>query len=452
MSTTIRVSHDVVTALSGIGLLTARMVHAQQVPVTAFVHVSVIPMDRERVLRDYTVLVRGDRIVALGPASRVVIPDSAASVDGTGKYLMPGLADMHAHFGMYANFKGLGASWLLNSKVDAADMLFTFVANGVTTVRDMHSGPSADGDHWMLRLRQQIATGELLGPRVYTAGDPVYASPGAAAQSVVALKAAGYDYVKYYSNKGNSIYDSTVAAAQRAGLPFASHAPLPDEGGLPLAFKDRWNSIEHLFGYFEYAEELEGWRSRDSVHSRPVAAATLRRIAQEVKQTGVWTCPTLAYGLWARDVIEREMPAKPTPSVAFYRQLVKALQDAGAGLILGTDAVFSDGSLAWSGFAIHQELEALVAAGLTPYQALATGTTNVARFLGTSDSTGTVAAGKRADLVLLKGNPLADIHNTAALAGVMVGGRWLPRGELEEYGLLGPMNLQIGMLKRAVWR
>ncbi len=445
---------------------TPAAVRAQtQAPVTAFVHVSVIPMDRERILEDHTVLVQGDRITGLGPASSIAIPDGAVRVDGTGKFLMPGLADMHAHLAED------GTGRRLNTRVDVADMLFTFVANGVTTIRDMHSGPGHNGDAWMPALRARIAKGEVLAPRIYAAGDPDYSSPAAAAKSVAALEAAGYDYVKYAWNQPE-IYDSVVAAARRVRLPVVGH--LPYEVGVPHVLHDRWASIEHLYGYLEYIKGFDDWwGTRSNLPDRlealqePVADTTLRRLVQEVKLAGVWNCPTLAY-------VELSLRAygldeQAALSAAFYPRLTKALHDAGAELLLGTDANFMGGTLQWSGFVVHRELESLVAAGLTPFQALATGTTNAARFLGVEDSTGTIIVGKRADLVLLKGNPLVDIRQTTALAGVMVGGRWLPRAVLEERveqtrsapikavgdastGMGDTLAMQMQQLVRQTWR
>ncbi len=421
---------------------------------TAFVNVTVIPMDRERVLPGQTVLVQGDRIIALGPAGRVAVPAGATRIAGRGRFLLPGLADMHVHLG-YQN----------TGKENIADILLALVANGVTTVRDMHSGGPQS---WQLALRRRVVAGELLGPRIYTAGDPDVSSPAAAAQSAVALKAAGHDFAKV--NGSELVYDSLVVAARRVGLPLGGH-------GLTGALRDRWASIEHLDGYVEKTFECAAPEPRPD----PVAARTpgprppeppecaswswatdstgrlnparLRALAHATRQAGVWGCPTLA--VW-----ERTLPQ----ALDRVLQVVKALHDAGAGLLLGTD--MHSGAV-FPGFAIHRELELLVEAGLTPYQALATGTRNVAAFLGTLDSTGTLAVGKRADLVLLRGNPLRNIRHTAALAGVMVGGQWLPRAELERrleaaqpvvWWSSGdeadsvPYNVQLRMARRWLWR
>ncbi len=271
-------------------------------------------------------------------------------------------------------------------------------------------------------LRQRIAAGELLGPRIYATGDPDKGGKLEGwAKSIEALKAAGYDFVKLYANERPD-YDSIVMVARRVGLPVVGHIPF--EVGLTGVLADRWASIEHLTNYAEYGKTLAKLEPEDS--DSLVPEATIREMAAATRQAGVWNCPTLTR-------IEVLASSSDRPFV-FWRRMVKALQDAGAGLLLGSDAAFkgvTDDYYPLGGEGAHRELEALVAAGLTPYQALEAGTRNVARFLGTEDSTGTVAVGKRADLILLNANPLANIRHSTALAGVMLGGRWLPKAELD---------------------
>ncbi len=436
--------------------------------ITALVHVTVVPMDRERLLRDQTVVVEGARITALGPADRVRVPAGARRIDGRGKFLIPGLADMHVHIGFGAGPADTGNR----------ETLFLYLANGITTVRDMHSG-GADSPQRM--FRDQIAAGQVLGPRVYTAGDPVFSSDTAAARTTAALKAAGHPFVKIYGFE-RPVYDSVVAVAVRVGLRLVGH--VPDSVGLKAVLADHWASVEHLTGYPEYlagasligvvpkAEKLlkATWMQPEF----RLDAAKLRAIARVTRQAGVWNCPTLllvaAYNDPERpahvrtrtdaDALSAALQTSWYQSLqrvtarlsAFQLQITKALHDAGAGLLLGTDSG-GDGPDIPPGFRIHRELQLLVQAGLTPYEALATGTRNVATFLGTSDSTGTVAVGKRADLVLLDRNPLADIRATAGPAGVMVGGQWLPRAEidarLDAWQTHGVFDL--GAVRRVLW-
>jgi len=392
--------------------------------VVAFVDVSVIPMDRERVLAHQTVLVRGGRIVALGPVRQVPVPAAAARVDGRGKFLIPGLADMHAHLDMTP-------SLFADTALVAAE-LFSYVAGGVTTVRDMHSG---NAESPLLRLRQQVAAGAPLGPRIYTAGDALGLSVASLAGKIAALKAAGHDFLKVYAPPPPA-YDTVMAAAARVGLRVVGHVPDEVAGELPKVLRG-WASVEHLTGYLSYMG-LPWWGDLTGGHDDSSAAwrqpgyqldqARLRELAVATQRAGVWNCPTIITYVLLVKGWSAVNPTGASDTIFFNvsGQIVKALQDAGAGLLLGTDMNF-DIMLPQivPGAAVHEELRQLVRAGLTPYQALATGTRNVAAFLGTLDSAGTVAVGKRADLVLLGANPLDDIGHTTALAGVMVSGRWL---------------------------
>jgi imidazolonepropionase-like amidohydrolase len=365
--------------------------------VTAFVDVAVVPMDTERVLPGQTVLVEGGRITALGPASQVKVPAGAVRVDGRGKYLMPGLADMHTHLIM-----------ALRTNQDDADlerrMLF-FVATGVTTIRNLdHQTPKKAGER-ILRLRARAAAGKIVSPQIYTSS--AWRAYGAAdnaklediAPAVAAYKAAGYDFLKIYSWDKDAVFDSLMAATRRVGLPVVGHIPTGVSVRRALAAGMR--SFEHNYGYFD--------KSPGGAKFEP--EVTTEELATLTKNAGTWNCPT--YFWWHPD----------------RGRINKVLQDAGAGLLLGTDALSNDASYLPK---VHEHLAALVQhAQLTPYQALVTGTRNVAQYFGTLDSTGAVAVGKRADLVLLAGNPLEDIKNTAQQAGVMLGGRWLSREELD---------------------
>ncbi len=424
-----------------------------QTAVTAFVDVTVIPMDRERVLARQTVLVRGDRIVALGPAQQVSVPTGAARIDGRGKYLMPGLADMHAHvpgvIGLVRAMQRAGGDAFATvfsdeERLEAERMLFLYAAAGVTTVRIMHGGPD------VLALRARAAAGELVSPRIYTS-TPMLVPTESAADIAAMAKAAGYDLLKTYGMSG-VLLDSLVAGARRVGIPIAGHAPEGDHA-FEAAIRAGYTSIEHLTGF------NGTWLLPD----RAIDTMDLRRSAEALSQARVWSCPTqmvngFNVGYFTADTLadwpemryvtdtalqqwkERwnvpesthrslgERPRKGIQWMNVYRQMIKALHDAGAGLLLGTDASVPG---IMPGFAAHRELDELVKAGLTPYEALATGTRNVAAYFGTLDSTGTIAIGKRADLVLLAGNPLTDIHQTTRRAGVMLGGRWFSQKEIE---------------------
>jgi imidazolonepropionase-like amidohydrolase len=380
--------------------------------VTAFVDVNVIPMDTERMLSHQTVLVEGGRITALGPSTKVLVPAGATRIEGHGKFLMPGLADMHAHIANTYSEPEVYDTAKIESE------LRQLVARGITTIRNVNPH-SSKGSATLLRFRARAAAGELVSPRIYTAGSLWGSSYGSAdmqrlrpeeiAGYVTALQAAGYDFIKPYFENAE-VFDSVAAAARRVGIPLMGHVPFAVTVERALAVGMR--SIEHLEGYFRYDATQRRYLPPDTTQIPALVAATRR--------AGAWNCPTLhvferGYELARRDSTKLR---KWEAEMLLRRRFVKALQDGGAGLLLGTDLTILNTP-------IHHELAALVRAGLTPYQALATGTKNVAIFFGTLAESGTVAVGKRADLVLLTGNPLEDVAATKALAGVMLGGRWL---------------------------
>ena len=413
--------------------------------VLAFERVNVVPMDRERVLPDQTVVIRGDRIAAIGPVGQTPVPAGAMRVEGGGHYLIPTLAEMHAHIP-----SGQAAA-------QAERVLFLYVANGIGTIRSMLGDPA----HF--RLRERAARGEIIGPAMYLSG-PSFSgqtapTPAAAAARVDEQKKAGDDLLKIHPGVPRTAFDALAAAADRAAIRFAGHVPA--DVGLQRALEAKYSTIDHLDGYIE-ALARPGAPASESFGINLPAHVDESRIPPLVAQTkaaGTWNVPTqiLIENWYGPDDIEtmRSWPemrhAAPgqvdqwvaakrknlqaysadqrARFITLRRRLIKALHDGGTGLLLGSDAPQT-----WNvpGFSIHRELATYVAAGLTPYQALATGTRNVAAHTGTLDRSGTIEAGKRADLVLLQANPLQDIRNTSRIAGVMIGGRWLPKTELDK--------------------
>ncbi len=419
--------------------------------VVAFVDVTVIPMDRERTLRGQTVVVRGDRIVAMGPSGRVKIPAGGRKIDGRGKFLIPGLAEMHAH---------IPGGQVPDSLVERT--LFLFVSRGVTTIRGML------GDPRHLGLRSRVARGELLSPTIYTSGPSLNGNsvptPGAAARIVPEQKAAGYDFLKIHPGINGEVFDTLVAAAQRAGIRLAGHVPL--EVGLERALEAQYATIDHLDGYVEAmvrkdapvtAAESQFFGLNLGAH---IDDSKLPTLVEATREAGVRNVPTqvlmenllsgesvgalaqrpemryvspATLSHWAEEkksILEEtgSSPESARRVMDVRRRLIKALHTAGAGLLLGSDApqIYNV-----PGFSIHRELQSLVAAGLSPYQALETGTRNVAVFFGTLPKTGTIAVGKRADLILLDANPLVDVRNTTRQSGVMLRGRWLPKAQID---------------------
>jgi imidazolonepropionase-like amidohydrolase len=440
-------------------LLAAAVATAPQgVEPVAFTDVTVVSLESDRVLPGQVVVVEGGRIASLGPADRVRIPRTLRRIDGRGRFLMPGLVDTHIHI------------WPEESDAASAEKEFLLLlAHGVTTARVMIGQP----EH--LRLREQIARGELLGPTLYVAGPPLGVAPGEipgapelktpedAARAVAAQKQAGYDAVKVLDGLGRAEYDAAVKEAREAGLPVVGH--VPGEVGLEHALASRQDSIDHLSGYLEaLIRDDSPLKGQKALRLRDVIPALdeskMGPLARATRAAGVANVPTLFFwrALFSLDTPEdlrkrpglefvparkieewseqrRKMLANATSTratMARYHalrdRLTKALGDAGARVLLGTD---SPDFFNVPGVAALEELKLLVGAGLTPCQTLRAGTADAAAFLGGAEEFGTVAVGRRADLILLEANPLQDVRNVARRAGVMVRGRWLPEAELQ---------------------
>lgn len=412
----------------------------------AFVDVTVVPMDRDRVLENQTVLVDGERITRIGPAAEVEIPEGAVRIEGDGLYLMPGLAEMHAHI------PGSNAprSYLENT-------LFLYVANGITTIRGMLGEPAH------LELREQADRGEILAPRIYTSGPSLngnsVGSPERAREMVREQAEAGYDFLKLHPGLSRAAFDAIDATADELGMPYAGHVSL--DVGLARTLAAEQATIDHLDGYVEAMAGPPHAENSSFFGLNLVGEADLDelpRLADETVEAGVWNVPTQALfpdflgdpdellrrpelryvstrqaREWAGSV--RQMASNPSFSaddgrrfLELRRRILKSLHDAGAGILLGSDApqVFNV-----PGFSMHEELAEYVQAGLSPYEALRTGTVEVARFYGVTDERGAVAEGMVADLVLVRENPLEDVGNVRDPAGVMLRGRWLSGDEIE---------------------
>ena len=450
-------------ALLAAACLCARTAGAQEV--VAFTNVSVIPMDRERVLPAQTVIVRGGRIAEIGPAASVRVPAGALRVDGAGKYLLPGLHDMHAH---------LFSDGAVPDSL-APDELRIMLANGVTTARLMMGTPE------QLVLRRRVAAGEVPGPTLYLAspqlagrryGEPffnglVVADPEQARAAVRQVADAGYDYVKLTIFITPAVYDAITDEARRRNIRVVGH--VEPAVGLARALA-AGQQIEHLDSYFEavladgapvtssvtnyFIYRAANWESLDWLSD-----AKIDSVARETARAGVWNSPTLTFfaRAFGTGQPEDEVRARPDFAVipdslagpmwrgrAFFwdnpptearrrryvearNRLVRSIWQAGGRILAGSDTPELFLVYGWT---LHRELESLVAAGLTPYAALEAATRNPAEWLGTLAESGTVEPGKRADLVLLDANPLDDIRGTQRIAGVMRAGRWHPAAEL----------------------
>lgn len=419
---------------------------------TAFVGVNVLPMDSERTLRDQTVIIRDGRVAEIGPAASMQVPAGAQRINADGKFLIPGFAEMHAHIPPPQANEQFGATYV-------EDILFLYLANGVTTLRGMLGHPSH------LVLRERAAKGEIWSPRIRTSGPSLngqsVASPEAAVRMVAEQKAAGYDLVKLHPGLTRAEFDSIDAAADRAGLPYGGH--VSEDVGLRRALEAGQSSVDHLDGYVDAllpyppAPGTAGFFGLALIDR--AERSRLPALARATRDAGVWNVPTQsliehltgpepAEALAQRPEMRYMPPATVkqwvaakqqilgspgfTPAagrnfIQLRRDIIGALHAAGAGLLLGSDApqVFNV-----PGFAIHHELPMMVASGLSPFEALVAGTRSPAEYFGEAADWGTVQPGRRADLVLLDANPLQNVANASRIAGVMMGGRWLDAGQI----------------------
>jgi imidazolonepropionase-like amidohydrolase len=412
---------------------------------TAFVGVSALPMDKEAVLTDQTVIVRDGKIDSIAPAAKAQIPAGAIRIDGKGKFLMPALAEMHAHI------PGGKAP-----DTDVERTLFLYAANGITTIRGML------GDPRHLTYRERAATGEIVSPRIYTSGPSFNAKSAAtvevAVESVIAQKKAGYDLLKIHPGVPRDVFDALAAKADELKIPFAGHVPAAV--GLARALEAGYASIDHLDGYVEAMAKNPATPSQffGTNLVNDLDESKLPALVSATKAAGVWQVPTQVLldnllnevstdALAARPEMKYMPPetiknwvaqkqnflkipeAERAKFLALRRRLIKSLYDAGVPFALGSDA-----PQFWNvpGFSAHRELRSMVDAGLTPYQALRTGTVNVGVYFKTESTTGTLSAGKRADLLLLDANPLQNIDNSTKIAGVMVNGRWMSKADIDK--------------------
>jgi imidazolonepropionase-like amidohydrolase len=407
---------------------------AQGERVVAFTNVSVVPMDTERVLADQTVVVRGDRIVSVGPAARAQFPAGATRIDGRGKFLLPGLAEMHGHVPPP------------NAPAGAVEnTMFLYVAGGITTVRGMLGAPG------QLALRERARRGEIVGPTLYLAGPSFNGNsvnaPADAERMVREQKAEGWDLLKVHPGLTRDEYDAMARTARAVGIRFGGHVPA--DVGLLHAIEMGQETFDHLDGYIELLNGAAG----------PLDATALADVVRRTKEAGAWVVPTSA--LWEtlvgavpveQLVTQPELRYMPRAAVQAWTRahenrlrapsydaavarrvadnrvaILGALHRGGVRLLMGTDA---PQQFSVPGFSIHRELAKMAESGLSPFEILVTGTRNVGEYFRASDTFGLVASGHRADLLLVDANPLRSLDALKRRSGVMVRGRWIPEAEI----------------------
>lgn len=421
-----------------------------------FENVNIISMDNESVLKDKALAVKDGKIIAIVDQSKSKNIKAGLSVNGESRYLMPGLADMHVH-----------VRW------NPQAMFNLFLANGVTTVANMWlgDGKGASIDH--LDLREQIASGKMLGPRYLVSGDHLQENfPGTLDEVDRVLnehQERGIDFVKVHGDLPIKIYDALIAGAKKRQLKIIGHA----QHNMPLQKTLELDVLEHM-------EELL-YVSLDKKHSAALTQDFLsayrdnvkrlrdpeyrKLVVDEIVKSDIVIDPTLIVykmvGVWSSDTLLTEMRSDPSlkylpkkvkdkwlsltrnpyqeegfpinrdeveSNLEVMYLLTKELHDAGVPLLLGTDTF---GTLI-PGISVHQELALLVESGLSPYEALKAGTVNVAQYLNETDSSGKIKEGYEANFILLERNPLVDIQNSKSVNSIFHHKHWYNQEELAE--------------------
>ncbi len=448
-------------------LLFASFLRAQSQPAApqiVITHVTIINPGTSSVQPDTTVVIDDGCITVLSTAVQLPLPKGARVLDGHGRYLLPGLWDMHVHSAFGDWFPG------------GRDIILPlFLANGVTGVRDM------GGDLPVLfAWRKQIAAGEIVGPRMIISGPMLDAllpngklrfpsslavtTPASAVAAVDSLKAQGVDFIKVQSVISHDAYLAAAAEAHKQGLPIVGH--VPDKVRITEAIAAGQKSIEHLMGSFEGCSSEEDKFLNGRGDLKLLLASNDQKkcdaLIAQLAQTQTWQVPTLAWqrggtfldqrdlrhdpldryvpAYW-RDVTWRRFTEEMMPDLQrdplalrkeyFARnlQMVGAQHRAGVPFLAGTDT--APGVYILPGFSLHDELANFVEAGFSPMEALQTATSNPAKFLGVETDFGSIAPGKIADVVLLNANPLDDIHNTRKIEAVIANGRLFDRASLD---------------------
>lgn len=444
----------------------------------AITHVTVIDATGAAPQQEMTVIVTDEHIAVLGPSSSTAIPRGARIIDGIGKFLIPGLADMHVHL--------TGAGEPSGSREFILPLL---VAHGITTVRDM--GGAVDR---LTALRQEIESGKQIGPRIFFTGpfldgDPPAFQPSIAIHNeeegraaVRNLQAQGVDFIKTQSRLSREAYFAIAGECRGKGIRFVGH--VPDTVSALEASEAGQSSIEHLtgilLGYSTREDELrreiltQVTAGQSSAQAKAIFEKRVRKLLntqslsrvstlnQELVKNKTWQVPTfpvlvnLAFvtpktdmagdprmkyipgklrSIWEQGRKERLNGLTPG-SMALREEVIEKSLDAvgrmnaaGVRFLAGTDSAAPN---AFPGSSLHEDLAFLVEAGLNPMQALQAATKNPAEFLGKLQTQGTIEQGKFADLLLLNANPLADIHNTQKIRAVILHGKILDRNALDE--------------------
>jgi imidazolonepropionase-like amidohydrolase len=408
---------------------------AQPAKVVAFTNVTAVPMDADKVVPNQTVVVTGDRITAVGPSKTTRIPEGATRIDGQGKFLMPGLAEMHGHIPPPSAPRDL-----------VENVMFLYVAAGVTTVRGMQGAPG------QLDLREAAKRGDIVAPTLYLAGPQFSGNAVKSAEDAVTRvrqqKSEGWDLLKVQEGLSPPAYEAMAKTANEVGIRFGGH--VPDEVGLLRALDLGQDTLDHIDGYIEH---LDG-------RARIVDDKGVQELVQRTRKAGAWIVPTMVVWetlqgpvtlesrtgfqelrylpaaqieQWTKSLDTRLKNPQYNPGQAKVHidnrmRLLKALHAGGVGILLGSDA---PQQFNVPGFSLHREMHRMADAGMSPYEIVKSGTANVGQYFKDQDTFGTIAVGQRADLMLVEANPLQGVGNMEKRSGVMVRGRWFPASEID---------------------
>jgi len=424
--------------------------------------INIVDVRTGEIRPDQIVIIEKNRITAIGSRKETRYPRNAPTlINGHGSFLIPGLWDMHVHL--------VFGDWFPLAQQISLPL---FVANGVTSVRDMGS-ELAMVQGW----RNEIEGGRLLGPRIMTSGPMLdgpkprfpsslaISTPEDGRAAVDNLKRSGVDFIKLQSLIPREAVFAIAEEAQKEEIPFEGH--VPDAVRASEMSKSGMHSFEHLIGIFEGSSPLEDeflkGEKTETKFLETYSSERATALAGLLARNQTWQCPTL---VWERggnliDVADfsKDPRAKYVPAswkdktwkkfteeveaefngdsletrkkfVEKELEVVELLHKSGVPFLAGTDT--PSGVYIFPGFSLHEELQRFVAAGFTPLEALQTATLNPAQFFGLGDQLGTIERGKLADLVFLDANPLEDIHNTQKVSGVILNGRFLSRADLQK--------------------
>lgn len=456
-------------------LLSLSFVSCSKDEITAFQNVALVPMTGEKIVKNQTVLVKGKRIIEIGSSNEVVSPKNSKLIDGSGAYLMPGLADMHMH----TRDDWLSTAW----PVSPFDL---YLANGVTTIRCF--GPIGESPNYILIWRDAINKGKLSGPTVITCGSILYGPVKDPQRFVREQKEGGFDFLKIYSFVSKDEFHKAMMTAKQLEIYTAGHIPFSVRlDGVLSEGMDEIAHIEELdfeFIDFDRTQKLgrvEWFRyilhmateqhkmliNLDIKDFEEIYGEIISATVDKLRNANVPVCTTLTVGegivkklheteaflarpenkymckgylgMFRKGKEKHQLIFKGYEDFALFKRnlekiLLIKLKKAGVRLLLSTDAG-TGGMGIVPGFSIHDELRILIENGFSPYEAIATGTVNASKVIQAmtgADDFGAIEVGKRADLLLVEENPLGNVANIKNLRGVMAAGQWYSKAKLKK--------------------